>query len=109
MQENKSLLQAILKALEDIQATDVTVIDVSQQTTITDTMVICSGRSSRHVKAIAENIMEHMKAQGMPSLHQHGLQSGDWVLVDFGDVIVHVMQPESRSFYNLEELWQQGI
>lgn len=109
MQENNILLQAILKSLEDIQATDITIIDVSQQTSITDIMVICSGRSSRHVKAIAETIMEQLKAQGMPSLHQHGLQSSDWVLVDFGDVIVHIMQPESRSFYNLEGLWKQGI
>ena len=108
MYENKPQLNAVLKALEDIQASDITVIDVSQQTTITDVMVICSGRSSRHVKAIAEQVMGHLKAANMPPLSDHGLQGGDWALVDFGDVILHIMQPDSRSFYNLEGLWQHG-
>ena len=100
------MLKKLLQALEDIQAIDVTVIDVSQHTTITDFMVICSGRSSRHVKAIAEYIMEQMKTTGLPALGNSGLAGGDWALVDFGDVVVHVMQPESRAFYNLEGLWQ---
>jgi len=99
-------LNALTHALEEIQAIDVTVIDVSAQTTITDFMIVCSGRSSRHVKAIAEAVIEHMKNEQLPALHRCGLEAGDWALVDFGDFILHVMQPESRAFYNLEGLWQ---
>ena len=109
MSEKKPLLKKLLQLLEDIQAIDVVVIDVSKQTTITDYMVICSGRSSRHIKAVASHIMEHMKAEGVPSLSCSGLESGEWVLVDLGDFIVHVMQPESRAFYNLEGLWQGSV
>ena len=99
-------LNTLLQSLDDIKAIDVTVIDVSQHTTITDYMIICSGRSSRHVRAIAEHVIEHMKEIGLPALTRNGLESGDWALVDFGDFILHVMQPESRAFYNLEGLWQ---
>ncbi len=106
MYEKYPLLNTLLKSLEDIQAIDVTVIDVCQQTSVTDFMVICSGRSSRHVKSIAEHIMEQLKTAGFPAIGNNGLESGDWALVDFGDVVVHVMQPESRAFYNLEGLWQ---
>lgn len=105
MYDDNPLLKQLLQFLEDIHAIDITVIDVREQTTITDFMVICSGRSSRHVKAIAEHIIEHMKASGMPALSSNGLDSGDWALIDFGDFVVHVMQPESRAFYHLEALW----
>lgn len=101
------MLAKLLLSLEDIQAVDVKVIDVHKQTTITDYMVIVSGRASRHVKAIAQKVMEDMKAVGMPAMNCTGLESGDWALVDFGDFILHVMQPESREFYNLEELWEE--
>ena len=106
MSNKNPQLNTLLQALDDIKAIDVTVIDVSQQTTITDYMIICSGRSSRHVKAIAEHVIEHMKEAGLPALTRNGLSGGDWALVDFGDFILHVMQPESRAFYNLEGLWQ---
>ena len=106
MSEQNPLLNKLLLALDDMQAIDIKVMDVSKQTSITDFMIVCSGRSSRHVKAIAENLMEHMKASGTPALSNHGLENGDWALLDFADVIVHVMQPESREFYNLEGLWQ---
>ena len=105
MSDKNPLLNTLLQSLEDIHAIDITVIDVSKHTTITDFMVICSGRSSRHVKAIAEHVMEHMKAAGLPSIGNSGLNIGDWALVDLGDFVVHVMQPESRAFYNLEGLW----
>lgn len=105
MYENYPFLKKLLQLLDDIHAIDVKVIDVMQQTTITDFMVICSGRSSRHVKAIAEHIMEQMKAAGLPALSDTGLEGGDWALIDFGDFVVHIMQPESRAFYNLEGLW----
>ena len=106
MYDKNPLLNKLLQLLEDIHAINVTVIDVSQQTTITDFMIICTGRASRHVKAIAEHVMEHMKAAGLPSLGNNGLETGDWALVDFGDFVLHVMQPASREFYNLEGLWQ---
>lgn len=100
------MLPKLLKALEDIQATDIKVIDVREHTSITDYMVIASGRSSRHVKSVAEKVMEDMKLSGLRPLSITGLESGDWVLVDFGDIILHVMQPDSRQYYNLEGLWE---
>lgn len=106
MPEQNPMLNTLLKSLEDIQAIDVKVIDVHKQTTITDYMIIASGRASRHVKAVAQKVMEDMKLAGLPSISCTGLESGDWALIDFGDFIVHVMQPESRQFYNLEGLWE---
>ena len=106
MHDKNPQLKTLLKVLDDAQAIDVVVIDVSQQTTITDFMVICGGRSSRHVKAIAQQVLERMKTADLPALSSTGLDSGDWALLDFGYYIVHVMQPESRAFYNLEGLWQ---
>jgi ribosome-associated protein len=102
------MLSKLVHALEDIQAIDIKVLDVKKQTTVTDYMIIASGRASRHVKAVAQKVMEDMKAAGMPSLHCTGLETGDWVLIDFGDAIVHVMLPESRQFYNLEGLWDES-
>ena len=107
MQDKNPLLSTLIKILDDIHAIDVTVIDVSKHTTITDYMIVCSGRSSRHVKAIAEYTMEHMKAAGVPAMNHTGLEGGDWALVDFGNFIVHVMQPETRALYNLESLWHE--
>lgn len=107
MPDSKQMLAKILKSLEDIQAIDVKVIDVHEQTTITDYMIIASGRASRHVKAIAQKVMEDMKKDGLPSINSSGVEHGDWALIDFGDFIVHVMQPESRQFYNLEGLWEE--
>jgi ribosome-associated protein len=107
MSDQNPMLVKLLHALEDIQASDIKVIDVRKQTTITDYMLIASGRASRHIKAIGQKVMEDMKLAGLPALHCTGLETGDWVLIDFGDFIVHVMQPESRQFYNLEGLWEE--
>lgn len=109
MQDTNPLLSTLLKGLDDAQAIDVTVINVSKHTSITDYMIICSGRSSRHVKAVAELTMEHMKTAGHPAMNHNGLEGGEWALVDFGDFIVHVMQPEIREHYNLEGLWQDRV
>ena len=106
MPEKNPLLEKVLHVLDDTQAMAITVLDVQEQTTITDTMIICTGRSSRHVKSIATHLIEQMKAAGTPTLSNNGLDIGDWVLIDLGDVIVHVMQADSRAFYNLEGLWQ---
>lgn len=108
MKDEKRFLTMLQEALDDIQAKDIITIDVREQTTITDYMVICSGRSSRHVKAIAEQTIEKMKSAGLPALSRSGLDSGEWALIDFGEIILHVMQPESRAFYNLEGLWQEA-
>lgn len=101
-------LSCLLKALDDIQAADVIVLDVHKQTSITDFMIVCSGRSSRHVRAVAEEAMEGMKKSGFAALRCSGIENGEWVLVDFGDLVLHVLRPEFRSFYNIEGLWQEA-
>lgn len=106
MPAQNPMLSKLLHSLEDIQAIDIKVIDVRKQTTITDYMIIASGRASRHVKAIAQKVMEDMKTENLPAINNTGLETGDWALIDFGDFIVHIMQPESRQFYNLEGLWE---
>lgn len=105
MLKQESCLQLLLKSLEDALAAEVVVIDVKKQTSVTDYMIICNGRSSRHVKAIAEQVIEQMKLNGFVPLSQNGRETGEWVLIDFGDFVLHIMQPESRTFYNLEGLW----
>lgn len=106
MPDTNSELNTLQHILEDIQATDIRIIDVKQHTTITDYMIVCSGRSSRHVRSIAEYVMEHMKTAGLPAISHTGLQNGEWALVDFGHVILHIFQPNMRETYNLEGLWQ---
>ncbi|OGV50440.1 MAG: ribosome silencing factor [Legionellales bacterium RIFCSPHIGHO2_12_FULL_42_9] len=98
-------IEQLVDVLNEIQASDITVIDVSKQTSVTDYMIICSGRSSRHVKAIGETVLEKNKQRGQPPLGSHGLETGDWVLIDLGDCILHIMQHEVRAHYNLEGLW----
>lgn len=100
-------VQPLVTFLDDEKGSDITVIDVSEQTSITDYMVIVTARSGRHAKALANGAMEKMKSLGMPSVSAHGLEQGDWVLVDFNDIILHVMTAESRAFYHIEGLWKQ--
>jgi ribosome-associated protein len=100
------LKELVLKALEDFKAIDIQTIDVSEQTPLTDLFVIASGNSSRHVKSMAENLVMRAKAAGCPPLGVEGQREADWVLVDLNDVIVHLMLPQTRAFYNLEKLWQ---
>ena len=108
MAKQQSYLNQLLKSLDDIQAIDIVTIDVREQTSVTDYMIVCSGRSSRHVTAIAEQVAEQMKAAGLAALSQNGLEAGEWVLIDFGDFVLHVMQNDTRAFYNLEGLWQNN-
>lgn len=107
MHNQTELLNKLLKSLEDMQAIDIKVIDVTKQTSITDYMIIASGRASRHVKAITNKVMEDMKLAGLVPLSSTGLETGEWALIDFGDYILHVMLAESRQFYNLEGLWEE--
>lgn len=99
------ITETVLGALEDMKARDVVVLDVQAMTSITDTMVIASGTSDRHVRSLAENVIDQCKKQGQRPLGVEGLDGGEWVLVDLQDVLVHVMLPKIRDFYNLEKLW----
>jgi len=107
MEQENQLLKRVLYWLDEMKITDVISIDVRSQTVITDYMVIGTGRSSRQVKAAAVRILEAAKAENYTVLHHSGLDSGDWALIDLGDVIVHLMQSEIRDYYNLEGLWQE--
>lgn len=95
----------IIESLEELKGKDITRVDVRGKSDVTDTMIIACGTSSRHVKSLANNLVENAKKQGMAPLGVEGMEVGDWVLVDFGDTLVHVMQPETRAFYDLEKLW----
>jgi len=99
------LLKIVVDAIDDMKGVDVMVIDVREMTSITDRMVITSGTSSRHVKAIADNVALAAKREGFPALGVEGAQAAEWVLIDLGDVVVHVMMPAIREFYALEKLW----
>lgn len=108
MQTSQEIVKTITALLDDMKANDIKLLNVKEQTSVTDYMLVCTGRSSRHVKAIADDIIEKMKEKGIKPLSQTGLESGDWALVDFGDVVLHVFQPETRAFYNIEGLWQES-
>ena len=99
------LQEVAVAALEDIKARDIEVIDVRPQTSLYDTMVIASAESNRQVKALANHVRDKLKEAGATILGVEGEEAGEWVLVDAGDIVVHVMQPAVRAYYNLEELW----
>ena len=98
-------LNLILSRLDDMKAEDTVTIDLRGKSSITDYMIVTTGRANRHVGAIAENVAKGLKENGAPAPHIEGLANCDWVLIDSGDVIVHVFRPEVREFYNLEKMW----
>ena len=106
--DSDRLLEIVLTALDDLKGVDVRVIDVRELTSITDRMVIVSGTSTRHVKALADNVVLQAKQHGYKPLGIEGENTAEWVLVDLTDVVVHVMMPEIRDFYALEKLWSVG-
>lgn len=101
-------LRHVLVSLDDMKAEDTTSIDLRGKTTIADTMVVTSGRSNRHVGAVADRVLEDLRKAGVRNLRIEGMPHCDWVLIDAGDVIVHVFRPEVRDFYNLEKMWEPG-
>lgn len=95
-----------ITALEEVKGTDIVAIDVRELTSITDYMIICSGRSGRQVKALAENVAVKAKENKVNPVHTEGDAESEWVLVDLVEVVVHVMTPTAREFYSLEDLWE---
>jgi ribosome-associated protein len=114
MQSNTSLMSledmklAVVDALEDIKAFDITVMDVREMTAMTSYMIVASGNSTRQCKAIADNVREKLKEKGMDVRGVEGEKEGEWVLVDLGDIVVHVMVPTTRAYYNIEQLWSES-
>lgn len=105
---SEALLALILTSLDDDKAEDIVQINLRGKSAMADYMVICSGRSSRQVAAISEKLIERVKAEFGRLSKVEGKETGDWVLIDTGDVIVHVFRPEVREFYQLEKMWLPG-
>lgn len=97
--------RAVVAALEDIKANDITVLDTSHYSSLFERMVVASAQSTRQTKALADNVVERLRTLGEPVLGVEGADPGEWILVDLGEVVVHIMQPAVRAYYNLEELW----
>ena len=98
-------LEPVLASLEDSKAEDIVTIDIAGKSALGDYMVVVTGRSNRHVTAIADHLIRDLKDEGLGAPRVEGLESGDWVLIDAGDVIIHVFRPEVREFYNIEKMW----
>lgn len=103
--ELEAMKQAVIAALEDIKARDIVVMDVRKLTSMTDYMIVASADSNRQTRALADNVQKKLKEVGAHVQGVEGLETGEWVLVDLGSVIVHIMQPTIREYYNLEQLW----
>lgn len=108
MTDLNALKTLVIDALEDMKAKDIVVLDVKPLTSVADLMVVASGTSNRHVKSIADRIREKAREAGIKPLGVEGEEAAEWVLVDLADIIVHVMQPETRRFYDLEKLWSMN-
>lgn len=99
----------VLDALDALKGNDIEVLDVAQLTDMTDLMIVVSGTSNRHVKALANSVVSDVKAQGLLPVGVEGEETGEWVLVDLGDILIHIMLPETRDFYAIEKLWSMDI
>ena len=104
-QQDQRLIAIVESALEDMKAREVVTIDVRGRSSVTDYMVVASGTSKRHVASVAQEVLDQLKAEGVQPIGVEGQNVGDWVLVDVGSVIVHVMMPDARDFYDIERLW----
>lgn len=105
----KNLIKTVLDTLNEMKAQNIKDLDVTRLTSITDHMIIASGTSSRHVKSIAEKVIEQSKKSGTIPLGSEGVDEGEWALIDLGDIIIHIMQPAIRDYYQLERLWSVEI
>ncbi|KAF1370947.1 MAG: ribosome silencing factor [Yokenella regensburgei] len=103
--QGKALQDFVIDKIDDLKGQDILAIDVKGKSSITDCMVICTGTSTRHVMSIADHVVQESRAAGLLPLGTEGESVADWIVVDLGDVIVHVMQEESRRLYELEKLW----
>ena len=103
--QGKALQDFVIDKIDDLKGQDIIALDVQGKSSITDCMIICTGTSSRHVMSIADHVVQESRAAGLLPLGVEGENSADWIVVDLGDVIVHVMQEESRRLYELEKLW----
>jgi ribosome-associated protein len=101
-------LRIVLACLDDMKAEDTVTIDLTGKTSIADAMVVTSGRSNRHVGSVADNVVKELEEAGAHGVRVEGMPHCDWVLIDAGDVIVHVFRPEVRAFYNIEKMWAPG-
>jgi ribosome-associated protein len=104
----KETLRIVLARLDDMKAEDSVTIDLTGKSSIADFMVVATGRSQRHVASVAEHVVKDVEKAGVPHVRVEGLRQGDWVLIDAGDVIVHLFRPEVREHYNLEKMWSGG-
>ena len=106
--KSDQLKDKIIAALEDVKGRQIVALDVRELTDMTDYMVIASGTSNRQVKALAENVIDEMRKEDLRPIGSEGEAGADWILVDYADVVVHIMLPEARDFYDLERLWSDG-
>ena len=107
--QTEQLIEKVQTLLDDMKARDLVVIDVKGKSSVTDYMVIASGTSRRHVLSMADEVLQKVKQLGVMPMGSEGQEGGEWVLVDLGDIVVHVMMPDARSFYDLERLWRHSI
>jgi ribosome-associated protein len=105
MLDSTGIRTLALNVLNDHKAVDISDLDVTQLTSITDRVIICTATSTRHGATMADKLMQAMKAEGVPLLGVEGYPSSDWILIDLADIVVHIMSPEAREFYDLEKLW----
>lgn len=105
----KSLTTLITKALDELKGLDIKILKVKDLTSVADEMIICTGTSNRHVKSLADNVIQKIKAKKIKLLGVEGGSDSEWILIDLGDVIVHVMQQRTRDYYGLEELWGKRV
>lgn len=104
--QNEVLNAFVIEQIENLKGRDITTIDISKKSNFADYMIVCSGNSSRHVKSIAQNVVIECRAKGVEALGVEGNDVGEWSLVDFGNLIVHVMTENTRDLYQLEQLWE---